>query len=618
MSRIGDDNAGIMRARFTRRVATIGLLQMAGLGVLAARLYQLQVLNEGQYGKLADANRTTRQALAPLRGRIFDRYGQLLADTQEYFQALITPSLAGDVAKVLEVLGRIKPLSDSDRARIEEALKTASHNTPIVVFDEISWKELAAINLNAPLLPGVHTEIGGRRSYLHGDTMGRIVGYVGSVERFALDDDPVLRLPGVRLGKAGVERGMENHLRGQGGYIMREVDARRRIIRNLDQVNPRRGRDIAVTVDLDLQRRLLNRLGQHRRAAAVVLDIASGDIMAMGSSPMFDLSQLADPMTDQEWRKVRQARDDPLLDRSIQGQYPPGSTFKMVTALAALEAGVIDRHDQVTCNGVYRIGNTRFRCWNRGGHGPCDLHRGLKESCDVYFYTIARKLGIAKLAEMARRLGFGQGFETGISPVEGGLIPEPEWKRGRFGQGWFEGETLHAGIGQGYVLATPLQMAVMTARIATGRRVTPTVVRPRADGGAAPPERLGIREAHLEAVRQGMWAAVNEAGGTGKFARLSDSGLKIYGKTGTSQVARISSRVSQDNLRWDLRDHALFVGYVADREPRYAIAAVVEHGGSGGKVAAPLVRQIAEDTITVDPGARSVFDVRTALPAEKS
>ena len=617
MFEIGENESERARATFTRRAAVVGLLQVAGLGAIAARLYQLQVLNERQYGDLADANRTNRQTLAPLRGRIYDRYGQLLAGTEEFYQAVLIPSLAGDVARVMARLQRIKSLSDEEQAEVARLIKTQSPNSPIVMARNLSWKELSAINLNAPMLPGVYTEISGQRTYHGGATMGRVVGYVGAVERFALDDDPTLRLPQARIGKAGVELGLEARLRGAGGYVVREVDARGRIVRNLAQSNPKRGEDVAITIDPQLQSRLLGRLSGYRRAAGAVIDIATGDVVAMGSSPMFDVTRLADPISVKQWQKVAGAQDNPLLDRSIQGLYPPGSTFKMVTALAALEAGVIGRFDQVTCRGTYVLAKSKFRCWNRGGHGPCNLHRALRESCDVYFYEVARRVGIKRLAAMARRLGLGQGFATGIEPVRSGLVPDPNWKRGRFGQSWYEGETLHAGIGQGYVLTTPLQLAVMTARIASGLSVTPTVVRPRAPGNAATPAPLGIKAAHLAAVRRGMWAVVNEGGGTGKSARLNDARLNISGKTGTSQVARISSRVAQRNLRWDLRDHALFVGYVADAAPRYAVAAIVEHGGSGGKIAAPLVRAIVEDTIAVDPAARPVFDVGRPVASGK-
>ncbi len=308
---------------------------------------------------------------------------------------------------------------------------------------------------------------------------------------------------------------------------------------------------------------------------------------------------------------MRRARDNPLIDRSVKGLYPPGSTFKMVTALAALEAGLVGQHEHVNCTGRYTLSRQHFRCWNRGGHGPCDLKRAIKESCDVYFYEVARRLGIERLAEMARRFSFGQDFGDTMVPMYDGIVPDPEWKRGRFGRGWYGGETLLAAIGQGYMLATPMHLAVMTARLATGRAVRPSVVRRDAADMLFPS--LGINPRHLRAVQSGMWAAVNEAGGTAKEARLEDAALRILGKTGTSQVARISSRVAQSRLRWNLRDHALFVGYVADAKPRYAIAAIVEHGESGGKTAAPLVRAIAEDVISIDPGARPVFALARRL-----
>jgi penicillin-binding protein 2 len=596
------------RRRFLRRIGLVGLAQVAGFGVLGSRLYQLQVVDQRRYEQLAKANRTMRQVIAPLRGRIFDRNGQVVADTVESFQAILTPSLAGDLATALDRIHAVVPLSAEVRRQVRETVKGQSPNAPIVLLDELSWRDVAVLNFHALRLPGVHTQIAGRRRYRTGPEFGRIVGYLGRVERFALDDDPVLRLPSIKVGRLGVERGLEGRLRGRGGVIVREVDARRRIVRTLEQVDPERGEDVALTIDPETQKRLLSRLAGHRRAAGAVIDIATGDVVALGAHPSFDASRLSAPMSEADWRKVREAQGDPLIDRASQGQYPPGSTFKMITALAALEAGVINRLDHIHCPGYTVMGRRRFRCWNRGGHGPCNLHRAIKESCDVYFYEIARKTGIERIAEMARRFGLGLSYEAGIAPIKSGLIPDPEWKRGRYGKAWYGGETLLTGIGQGYVLSTPLQLAVMTARLASGREIFPTLVRPRGDGREKAAA-LKIDRGHLAAVQRAMGAVVNEGGGTGKEARLGDSRLRIYGKTGTSQVARISASVGRSRLPWRLRDHALFVGYVADRAPQYAVAAVVEHGGSGGKVAAPLVRDIIADTIAIDAASRPVFDV---------
>ena len=595
------------RRRFLRRAALLGVAQVAGFGVLGARLYQLQVLERRQYGQLADANRTMREVIAPLRGRIFDRNGNVLADTKERFQALLTPSLAGDLDAVLEGVHQVRPLDGDERRRIREEVSTHPPNVPVLLAAELTWEQVAALNFHALRLPGVHTQIAGKRTYDVAPELGRIIGYVGRVERFALDDDPVLRLSSIKVGKLGLERGLEEKLRGRGGYIVREVDARRRIVRTLEQVDPERGHDVALTVDPATQQRLVSRLSRFRRAAGAVIDIATGDVIAMGAHPAFNATLLSDPMSEEDWRRVQKAQGDPLVDRSSQGVYPPGSTFKMVTALAGLDAGVARRFEQINCPGFVRLGGQRFRCWNRGGHGPCNLHRALRESCDVYFYEVARRTGIERLADMARRLGLGEAYDIGIEPMKSGLIPDPEWKRGRFGKGWFEGETLLAGIGQGYVLTTPLQLAVMTARLASGRQITPVLVHPGPVGETAP-KPLDVNPGHLAAVQRAMAAVVNEGGGTGKRARLGDRSFKVYGKTGTSQVARISSRLPGSRLPWRLRDHALFVGYVADGRPRYAVAAIVEHGGSGGRVAAPLVRDIIEDVIALDPARKPVFD----------
>jgi penicillin-binding protein 2 len=408
----------------------------------------------------------------------------------------------------------------------------------------------------------------------------------------------------MRIGKSGVELSMEGRLRGVGGLLKQEVDARGRVVRTLERTDPQPGRDVAVTIAADLQARVLARVRQERRAAAVVLDVTTGAVRAIAYAPSRDASEL----TAEDWKRIEQAPDDPLFNRALLGLYPPGSTFKMVTALAGLESGAIDARTKITCEGTYHYADQAYRCWNRSGHGEVDLHRALRESCDCYFYEVGRRTGINALAAMAQRLGFGQTFANGIARQRSGIVPTPDWKRARFAKPWYGGETLHAAIGQGYVLATPLQMAVMTARLATGRAVTPALV---LEAAPSPHPALEIAPAHLQAVRRGMIAVVNEDGGTGHNAQLDDDDdrfgdVRIAGKTGTSQVHHKSSRVSADELRWEQRDHALFVGYAPVRQPRFAVAAVVEHGASGGRVAAPLVRDIMRLVLTseaVDLGA---------------
>ena len=604
---IHDDSDDVRRRSFTRRAVLLGIGQAVGLGAITARLYQLQVVDEARYAPLADNNRINVQVLAPERGRIFDRFGVELAGNKDGFQAVIVRSLAGDMAQVLRRFSKIVPLSLEAQARVISRANRQSLNRPVVVARDLTWEQFAEINLRAPQLPGIQSHILGRRQYFHGHEVGHIVGYVGSIHKLALDDDPVLRLPGVRVGKVGIERGMEQRLRGKGGIVKYEVDARGRIIRNLERTPPKRGRDVALTIDLGLQRQVMKLVGEHRRAAVVAMDVLGGEVVAMASAPSYDPQQIVGGVSAEKWKKLRNAADDPLMNRAIRGQYPPGSTFKMVTALAALEAGVIDLDEEVTCEGKFEVADSVFRCWNRSGHGACNLHRALRESCDVYFYELAERLGIRALAAMSRKLGFGQTHDMGIALQKPGLIPDPDWKFGRYNKSWYTGETILAGIGQGYVLSTPLQLAVMTARIAGGRFVSPTLVRPQSNEALTPAKPLDIAPKWLHAVRAGMYAVVNERRGTGHNARFPDDEVRVAGKTGTSQVTRLSSSVDQEDLPWNRRDHALFVGYYPAEKPRYAVSAVVEHGGSGGASAAPLVRDVMGLLYDGDPDVEAGF-----------
>ena len=611
-----DSDETRLRTAFSRRTVLLGLGQAGLLGILGARLYQLQVTDASRFAPLADDNRINTLALAPLRGRIFDRFGVLLAGNDEAFRVTLVPALASDVGGTLDRLAQIVPLPADERAKVIARARRQPPTLPIVVAQDLTWEQVARVNLHAPELPGIEAETYGRRRYYHSSTVGHVVGHVGAIERIGLGDDPMLRIPGMRIGRAGVERGMDGRLRGTGGAIRREVDARGRIVRNLMRTDPRPGDDVVLTLDLDLQARVVKRLAEEKRGAAVVLDVNGGEIVAMASVPGYDpalLTQQAPPRIAVRARSRRLPRrgDDPLVNRATNGLYPPGSTFKIVTALAALEAGVVDARERIECDGSYEYYDRTFRCWKRSGHGRCDLHRAIRESCDCYHYEIARRVGMERIAAMAVRLGCGQIYAAGIAPQRAGIVPTPGWKRGRFGKGWLGGETLLASIGQGYVLTTPLQLAVMTARTATGRLVMPTLIRP--DAGRPPQfAALGVAERHLVAMRRALRAVVNEDGGTGSKASPGDGSIEVAGKTGTSQVTSRSADRAQDDLAWDERDHALFVGYFPVHAPRYAIAAVVEHGGGGGATAAPLVRDIIEELIQRDPLLRPAY----SAPAE--
>lgn len=595
--------------QFTRRALLLGLGQTAAFGLLGARLHQLQVTEEQKYRALAERNRMTTQWTAPVRGRIFDRSGALIADNIEEFRATIVPDLAGDLEAVLVAYAKVVPLPPAERDRVLVTARRQGRSLPVVLSTELSWEQFAQINVLAPHLPGVRTEIATSRRYHHGADLAHILGYVGAPAKSDLATDPALRLPGARVGQVGVERGAEARLRGQAGEITLAVDARGRIVSTMNERLPERGEDVALTVDWQLQAQVRARLGRERRASVVVLNADTGEIAVMASHPSYDPNQIAQGISQAEWSALIDAPDDPMTNRAIRGQYPPGSTFKMVTALAALQAGVIEPRTRFYCGGSFDYADQRFHCWNRRGHQNVSLQSAITYSCDVYFYEIARRIGIERIAAMARLLGLGETYACGLPLQKAGLIPDADWKRLALNQAWFGGETILASIGQGYVLSTPLQLAVMTARIASGRRVEPTIVR-RAD---SEPEveapALGLDEAWLAEIRKAMVAVVH-GGGTGGSAALRSAGVRLAGKTGTSQVKRISTEEREQGIirnadrEYELRDHSLFVGYTADAPagtPRYAAAAVVEHGGGGSEAAGPLVRDVLDLVLGFQP-----------------
>lgn len=603
--------------RFTRRGLLLGLGQAAVFGALASRLYQVQVLEGAVVAARAEDNRTREYPVAAVRGRILDATGQPLVTNREVFRAILHPqrgttseaatarSLAALFARLAPILG----LSDDDQDRL--AFKAwRSRREPLVIADGLTFEQAAAIQVNGPDLPGITVEPQWQRSYQAlsgrpGEAMAHLVGYVGALDKRALDDAPVLRLAATRVGKTGVEAGMEIDLRGVAGTVVVEVDARGRHVRRLAETRPLPGRDVTLSVDIALQSAVMERLSREANPGAVVaLDIATGEVLVMASAPSFDPSTMTGPQSKAVWHALNTDKRRPLVNRCIAGQYPPGSTFKMVTALAALEDNALTTKEKIECWGDVTYSGHVFRCWNRRGHIASDLHKALRESCDCYFYEAARRVGMDKIALMARKLGLGQTYEAGIAQQKAGLIPTPAWKRQiNRKTGWLIGETVLSGIGQGYVLTTPLQLAVMTARLASGRVVMPSLV--RRPPGDPPPDfaALDIAASSLAAVRRGMAAVVNEAGGTGQAADLDDGHTLVAGKTGTSQVSRLSAERDRTvALKTHERDHAVFVAYTQDRThvsataspsaPKYAVAVLLEHAGGGGAQAGPMVRDV--------------------------
>jgi penicillin-binding protein 2 len=595
------------RAGFSRRAMLLGAGQVALFGLLAGRLYDLQVIEGEKYALAADDNRINVRVLAPMRGEIRDRFGRVVATNAQKLRVLLTPEAAGD----LEVtLGRLARLIRLDEATLEAARRAARRQPaflPVTVAADVVWADFARVNYYAMHLPGVFTEVGWERRYPLGAVMGHVTGYVGDVAEAELTGEAVLRLPGFQIGKTGIERSEETRLRGEPGSVKVVVEASGRVVRELDRKRPRPGQELILTVDRDLQAKALELLGEET-GAIVVMDVSNGDVLALASTPTFDPSVFEGGISRADWASLTADERRPLNHRAVAGRYPPGSTFKVATALAALAAAV-DPAETVHCGGAISRGRRRFRCWKRSGHGRMDLHEAIKRSCDVYFYTMGERVGIEAIAAMARRLGLGREFD--IAGAAAGVVPDPAWKRAQIGETWYGGETIIAAIGQGYVLATPLQLAVMAARVANGRlALTPRFARVAGEGPPADAAALDIPDDHILRVQDGMRAVVNEPGGTAGRAKLDIDGVEMAGKTGTSQVLSTygSGRSGGAGRPKQEQDHALFIAYAPADAPRYAVAVVVEHAGGGSRAAAPLAKEIMHHVLGEALLARAVYD----------
>ncbi len=612
---------------FTRRAALLAGGQLVLLSALVGRMYYLQVVSRDQYRLLADENRIDLQLLPPPRGRILDRFGAVLAGNRQNYRVLLIAEQTPSVEETLARLARFIPIGEAEHRRVMRELSRKRDFVPIMVRDNLTWEQFANANLHSPDLPGVHPDMGELRHYPFAAAAAHVVGYVGEVAKHEQTGDPLLKLPGFQIGKRGIERAYDEILRGKAGNSRVEVNAFGRIVRELRREDGEPGEDLVLSIDAELQRYAGGRM-RDDSAAAVVLDVHGGEVLALASTPSFDPNLFTRGIDLREWRALLGNPRKPLLNKAIAGQYPPGSTFKLVTALAALENGVVTPEHRNFCSGSMRLGRSLFHCWKRGGHGWKNMVEAIEQSCDVYFYDLALRTGIDRIAEMARRFGLGEKLGIELIGEKPGLVPGRGWKLALKGEPWQRGETAIAGIGQGFMLATPLQLAVMVARLANGGyAVTPSLVR-RAGGGAGEqegaegsadpsadrPPSLGLSPASLQIVREGMNRASNSRRGTAYAARIDDPDLALAGKTGTSQVRRISKAERLNRVRkneekpWQERDHALFVAFAPVSAPRYAIAVAVEHGGSGARVAAPIARDILLEAQRLNPLGRPPLD----------
>ena len=579
-------------ATFTRRSLGLGGGMAAVFAVLGGRLYQLQIRDGDQYMVEAEDNRVSERLIAPPRGRIIDRFGVELSNSRRNYRVLLVSEQASEGVKAaLDTIGEVILLSDQQKRKVMHDIAMNKKFVPVPVAENLSWEEFSRVNLHLPYLPGIQCDVGETRDYPFGSELVHILGYVASVSEQELQqsDDPLMSLPGMRIGKRGIEKQFDKQIRGKAGDSRVEVNAYGRVIRELGKDPGEPGEDVYLTIDRQVQALADQKCGSES-AAMVVMDVNNGDIIALSSTPGFDPNWFNVGLSNQQWHDLTTDDHKPLLNKVTSGIYPPGSTFKTAVALAAIEAGLATPDYHVTCNGRITVGNHTFNCWAwttyHRGHGSLDVEGGIKNSCDVFFYETARKLGIDPIEQAARKLGLGSITGIELPGEHSGLIPSRAWKQKTYKQPWQPGDTLSVGIGQGYVTVTPLQLVQQAARIASGKAVSPRLVH-SVGGKVLPrpePAKLDFTDEALARVRSGMNKVMNEGGGTAYSWRIPVPGFEMAGKTGTAQVRAYTNEehargiTKNSALDWKLRDHALFIGYAPVQDPKYAIVSIIEHG----------------------------------------
>ena len=594
--------------RTGRRGLLVGGLQLAFCGLLSWRMHHLQVEKAESFRLVADENSINLRLIPNQRGEIYDRNGIKLAGNDASFSVTMVAEKAGDdVDVILELLSALINLSAEDIERSKVELERSPKFLPVTIADRLEREDIEKISENAHMLPGINRAIAFSRTYPLGEIFAHVVGYVGPVSSRDLevrkDPDPLLKIPRFQIGKVGIERELETTLRGKAGIKKVEVNALGREMREIDRTEGSKGANLKLTLDTNLQAYVRARLGKES-ASVVVMDCKNGEILAICSSPAYDPNKFVRGISFNDYGKLRDDNRRPLASKTVQDAYPPGSTFKMVTILAALEAGIINHREKIKCNGYVEVSNRKFHCWKRDGHGSVDLVKSLRESCDVYYYELAQQVGIEKIAEVARILGLGQSFDIQMSAVTSGIVPDKLWKLNARSREWVVGDTVNTSIGQGYVLSSPLQLAVMIARIATGNEISPKLIK-SINGVEADkePHQLNVNRNNLNLIRKALFEVTNDKRGTAYDSRVLDKNSQIIGKSGTSQVRNISAVertlgvLENKDLPWEQRDHALFVNYAPYDDPKIAVSVVVEHGGSGSTVAAPIARDITLQAI---------------------
>lgn len=578
---------------FNRRTFILFLLKLSLFSVVGWRLYNIQILNSSKYKTMSKKNQIDLEIIFPVRGKIFDRNKILIAKNEKVYDVYLIPENTKSINNTLNALSQFIDIDFVKRRKVIELSTQVKKFEKIKIFENISWSILENIETNKYNLQGIFIAEDYLRVYPYKDNFSHLLGYISKPNQQELSLPFISKMPNLDIGKEGLEKSFNPLLVGKAGQREIEVNSNGRIIREISKVDSIKGDEISLSIDLRIQQYAINLLKSHRAGSINVINIKNGEILCMASTPTYDPNKIIQKPNKEYWESILANTLSPLTNRSIQGLYSPGSTFKMIVAIAALKHGIINTDTIHSCTGKIGFGNRLYHCWKTNGHGKMNVTEAIKQSCDVFFYEISKKLGIDRIAEVAKDFGLGQSYDISLPNQKIGIVPSKKWKKEKIGESWYAGETLISAIGQGFVLTNPFQLAVMTSIIASnGKMIEPTIIK----GKRVSFKTNDKYSKEIKIIKKAMFKVVNENKGTAFKSRLQD--IKFAGKTGTSQVRRISlSERESDDFRekeqvWKNRDHALFVGYMPYDDPKYSISVIIEHGGSGASTAAPIAKQI--------------------------
>ena len=577
-----------------RRSFILFLLKISLFSAVGWRLYKIQILESSKYKTLSKKNQIDLEIIFPVRGKIFDRNNILIAKNEKVYDLYLIPENTKSVNSTLNTLSTFVDINYTKRRKIIDLSSKVKKFEKIKIFENISWSTLEKIETNKYNLQGVFIAEDYLRVYPHNEIFSHLLGYINKPNQKELALPFISKMPNLDIGKEGLEKSFNPILVGKPGQREIEVNSNGRIIREISKINSTKGDEISLSIDLRIQEYAVNLLKSYRAGSINIIKIKTGEILCMASTPTYNPNKIIKKPNKIYWDSILANSLSPLTNRSVQGLYSPGSTFKMIVAIAALKHGVINLNTTHSCSGKIEFGDRIYHCWKTNGHGDMEVINAIKQSCDVFFYEISKKLGIDKIAEVAKDFGLGQTYDISMPYQKKGIVPSKKWKKNKIGERWYAGETLISAIGQGFVLTNPLQLAVMTSIIASnGNLVEPKIIKSNNKSAFKTSSKYSKE---IKIIKKAMFKVVNENKGTAFKSRLED--VKFAGKTGTSQVRRISiSERESDDFRkkeqeWKNRDHALFVGYIPYDDPEYAISIIIEHGGSGASTAAPIAKQV--------------------------